>query len=111
MFPTIVTIFVVVVLIKTYARYRSGNVTLGRLIFWTILWAAVAILSWRPEIAGYFTVWLGVREPVNLLFAVSILFLFYAVFSIFVRIEDMRRQITRLVRELAQRDAEEKDEG
>jgi hypothetical protein len=111
MFPIIVSIFVVVVLIKTFARYRNGNVALSRLSFWTLLWLGVVLLSWRPDVAESVTRWLGVREPINLMFAVSILFLFYAVFSIFVRIELMRREITRLVRELAQRDADDKTDN
>lgn len=110
MFPAIVSIFVVVVLIKTFARYRGGNVSLSRLLFWCLLWGAVVILSWWPNIAESATHWLGVREPINLLFAMSILFLFYAVFSIFVRIELMRREITRLVRELTHRDTHDKDD-
>ncbi len=111
MFPILVTLFVVAVLIKTWVRYRDGNVTFGRLVFWTVLWLAVAVVSWRPEISGSVTRFFGVQEPINLLFALSIMFLFYAVFSIFVRIELMRKEITRLVRELAQRDAKDEDDA
>lgn len=110
MFPIFVTIFVGVVLARAVVRYKDGHITLPRLLGWLALWLGIVLVSWRPELTERLTRWFGVGRPVDLLFAVSILFLLYALFTIYVRLEQIRRQLTQLIQTLALREMEKKDE-
>jgi len=104
MFALGLTIFVTFVLLRLFLRYRDGDVSLPRGIAWAVLWIAVVVISWRPEISETLTRWSGVGRPVDLLYAISIVFLFYALFSVYLRLEQMQQQLTQLVRELALKD-------
>jgi len=109
MFALLLTIFVAFVLLRLLLRYRDGDVSLWRALAWTGLWVSIVVISWRPEISEALTKWSGVGRPVDLLYAVSIVFLFYALLSIYLRLDRMQQQLTQLVREMALKDLSEDD--
>jgi hypothetical protein len=107
MFALGLTIFVAFVLVRLLLRYRDGDLSLFRAIAWAVLWIAIVAISWRPEISETLTRWSGVGRPVDLLYAISIVFLFYALFSVYLRLEQLQQQLTQLVRELALKDLDD----
>lgn len=107
MFPIFLSLFVLIALGRTYLRYRDGAISLGVSVGWTLFWCIVAIVGWRPEITEEITKRFGVGRPVDLLFAVSILVLFYMLFTVYIRLEQMRNQVTDLVRQLSLKDEDD----
>lgn len=111
MFPIFLTVFVLIALGRVVLRHRDGALSLGAAALWTVFWIAVAVIGWRPEITEQITKRFGVGRPIDLLFAMSILVLFYMLFTIYVRLEQMRTQMTDLTRQITLKRDEEEETG
>jgi len=62
---------------------------------------AVGVVVILPQTASFLANLLGVGRGADLVIYLSILVLFYIVFRIFIRLDRLDREITKIVRELA----------
>lgn len=98
--------FILLVIIAAAAfgairQFRQGGLSVRRLIVWITLWIAAAMIVILPQTATLIANIVGVGRGSDFIIYLSIVGLAYLVFRLFVKIEDMEREITRLVRELA----------
>lgn len=93
--------------IKTWNKHSKNHLTLIESLFWTTLWAAIAVLSLLPGLTSSLSTILGVGRAVDLLIYTAILALFYLVFRLYAKIEALQQDITSIVREQAIRDADD----
>jgi hypothetical protein len=86
--------------------------TIWEAALWTLFWGAVAFVALKPDILTYLSVITGVKDQVNAFFATAIGILFFFMFYIIVRMEEMNQRQARLIRQIALKDAglEEKHE-
>lgn len=96
--------------VRLILKYRKNSLKTGEFVFWLLLWAAAALVAILPETTSFLARALGVGRGVDLVIYISIIALFYAVFRIFVRLEKMEQDITRVIREIAVREAEKQGE-
>lgn len=104
--------FILLVIIAAAAfgairQFRQGGLSVQRLVVWVALWIAAAVIVILPQTATLIANIVGVGRGSDFIIYLSIVGLAYLVFHLFVKIEDMEREITRLVRELALRDTKE----
>ena len=97
----IVLILVIGILIKLVLDARKGAITLGRLIFWGLIWIALAIIVIFPEIVIALANAIGIERPKDLPIYVSIIILFVLILKIGIKIEKVEQEITNLVKNLA----------
>lgn len=97
----IIIIFVVVVLWRTFWRFKKNDITIQELILWSILWLVVAGATLVPRETDTIAQFVGVERGADLLVYLSILVLFFAVFKIIVKLEKIDRDITKIVRGVA----------
>jgi len=85
----------------TWRRERQG--ALGRLgaILWSVLWVAAAVVVLLPDVASRFAGLVGVGRGADAVLYLSVIFLFYLIFRIFLRLDKMDRDITTLVRRVS----------
>lgn len=97
----ILLLFIVFALSRVILRLREKVIPLGTAVFWSILWltAFAGILSPQTttRIAGYF----GVGRGVDVIVYISLALLFYLVFRTYVMVEDIRHEITEIIRTVA----------
>ena len=67
-------------------------------LMWLALWLAGGVVIWWPDITMVIANNLGIGRGVDLIFYVSIIILFYLIFRIYLKIEKMERNITKIVR-------------
>ncbi len=79
--------------------------TIWESILWTLFWGVIGIVAFRPNILGYLTAITGIKDQVNAIFVTSIGILFFLVFYIIIRLEEVNQRQTKIVRSLALRDA------
>ena len=92
----------------------AATVTLGvrrrvmqRVAFlWSMLWIAAAVAIARPELTVAVANALGIARGADLVFYLAILGMLIGFFATYVRLRRFENELTRLVRELALRDAE-----
>jgi hypothetical protein len=88
-------------------RYRRGGMKGLNLFLWLLFWIAVVVVVVQPNTTSWLANWLGVGRGVDIAMYLSILMLFYLLFRSFTKIEDLDRQLTRVVRANALRAMEE----
>lgn len=109
------TIQIVLVLFAAFAfsraaiGFRRGTVTLVQLVLWLLFWGAVVVVAIHPETTVAMARAFGVGRGADLAIYLALVLLFFLQFRLFARIEDVERQLTRVVRALALRDLDERD--
>ena len=91
---------------RVLLRYRRGGMRMLQLALWMLFWAGVVVVAVHPDTTGLFARWLGVGRGVDIAMYLSILMIFYLLFRSFAKIEDLDRQLTRVVRADALREME-----
>lgn len=78
---------------------------------WGLLWIAAAVLIARPELTAVLARALGIGRGTDLVFYFAILGMVFGFFTIYVRMRRIESDLTKIVRELALRGAEEPEGG
>jgi hypothetical protein len=100
--------FAVFALSRVILRFRKGGLPLVHLLTWFVFWASVIVAVLRPATTSAVAGWVRVGRGTDLVMYVSVVVLFYALFRMFGRIEELERQITRVVRAAALKELDEK---
>ncbi|KKS98628.1 MAG: hypothetical protein UV73_C0001G0149 [Candidatus Gottesmanbacteria bacterium GW2011_GWA2_43_14] len=94
-------VFLLFALSRVTLQYKSGNLSLLSFLFWSFLFAAAVYLTAFPDQASRIAQLLGIGRGVDAVIYISIAVLFYLVFRLYVYLENVRQEITDLVRKLA----------
>jgi small membrane protein len=92
---------------RALIRFRRGGMRMVDLGLWLLFWAAVFVVALLPDTTNLLARWLGVGRGVDTAMYLSLLLIFYLLFRSFAKIEDLDRQLTRVVRANALREMEE----
>jgi hypothetical protein len=98
--------FAVYALLRAVQRFRKGGLSVWQFVVWTAVWLTLAVVVLLPNSTARIAALLGVGRGVDVAIYVSLALLFYVAFRQLGKIEDLERQITRLVRAHALRDFE-----
>lgn len=97
----ILIFFLIFALTRVVLRYRGGQLTALEFGFWSLLFFLAAVGVLAPELTTKVATVLGIGRGADLAVYTSIVVLFYLVFRIYVVIEDVRQEITELIRQIA----------
>lgn len=103
-------IFLLFALSRVYLRFRGGEVSFAGFIFWTSVFGSAIVVVLFPSLSGAVAKFMGIGRGVDAIVYTSITILFYLVFRLYVYLEDLKHEITDLVRKLALKDEEDRDE-
>lgn len=104
----LVTLLAVVALAGVLRRFNKGALSRAGLLFWLGFWFIVAGLVWIPQFTNRLAAWLGVGRGADAVFYISIVALFYAVFRLYGKLENLEQQLSELVKKIALRDLDPK---
>ncbi|MBI4149877.1 DUF2304 family protein [Candidatus Woesearchaeota archaeon] len=97
----IVVLFVLFAWSRALLRYRDHAISLGEFIFWTFIWGAViALTTFRTRLSFVADI-AGLKRPVDVLIYFSIVLLFYLLFRLYVKMESVEQNMTKVIREIA----------
>ncbi len=99
--------FAVFAMSRVVIRYRRGLTRILHLELWLLFWVGVVVVGMRPEVTDLLAKWLGVGRATDAAMYLALLLIFYLLFRSFGKIEDLDRQLTRVVRANALRELEE----
>jgi hypothetical protein len=100
----IISLFIAVILIKLFRQRQANKISLSGFVIWFLLWLAVAVTFWQPDATTYLANWLGIGRGSDLVIYLSVLAIFYLLFRIFVRLNKIDSEITKIVRKDALKD-------
>jgi len=100
--------FSVFALSRALLRFRKGGLPVIHLFTWLVFWAGVIVAVVRPATTSAVAAWVRVGRGTDLVMYLSVVALFYLLFRMFGKIEELERQITRVVRAAALKDLDDK---
>ena len=108
----IITIIVVLYLLtRIVNQLRRKQITLKEALLWSLLWFGVGVVVLYPKLTDQLAAYIGLQSAkgIDLVVYLAVALVFYLVFRIFVRIERMEHDITKIVRQVALNKEEDKD--
>ena len=99
--------FAIFAMSRALIRYRRGLTRVLHLELWLLFWIGVVVVGMRPEVTDMLAKWLGVGRAADAAMYLALLLVFYLLFRSFGKIEDLDRQLTKVVRANALREMEE----
>lgn len=94
-------IFAVFALSRVLLQLKQGNLTPYAFLFWTIIFTAGVLGVIFPETTVRLAKYLGIGRGVDVVIYFSIALLFYLVFRLYILLEDIRHEISEIVRRIA----------
>ncbi len=88
-------------ILRALMSFKEHKISAKWLVFWLVVWSGVGVVAFVPGVTSQISEPLGVGRGIDLLVYGSILFIFYMIFRIYLRLEALEHNITRLVREIA----------
>lgn len=97
----VISLFVIFVWWRLFNNFRSQRTTLGITVIWFIVWLAVLIIFWSPDIASRLALAAGIGRGADLIVYIAIIVLVYLTYRIYARLEKIERDLTSVTRDLA----------
>ncbi len=97
----VLNLFLLFALSRVFLRFRDKKVSGGEFIFWIGLFTTAIVGITFPNETSRVANLLGIGRGVDLIVYASIATLFYLIFRAYVLMEDIRHEITELVRKIA----------
>ena len=94
-------IFVIFAVTRVVLRFRENVLSAKTTIFWLLIWILALLVILLPVTTTRIASFFGVGRGVDIIVYISLAALFYLVFRIYVMIEDLRREITSIIRQIA----------
>lgn len=114
MFTTIQIVLLLIILFaisRVILRAREKVISTQATIFWSLIWLAALVGALMPQTTTKIASIFGVGRGVDVIVYISMALLFYIVFRMFVMIEDLRHEITNLIRQIALHNASQKEKA
>lgn len=112
--PTITQLFLTVFLLfaasRVVLRFRSGELSLFGFLFWSSIFGLAAIIVLFPGLTSSIAAALGIGRGADVVVYLSVTLLFYLVFRLYIFIEDLRHDITEIVKKIALKDTDKKND-
>lgn len=94
----ILSLFLLFAISRVVLQVKSGKLTSGSFLFWSGLFVFALVGVLEPEITSYVARWIGIGRGADIVIYISIALLFYLIFRLSIAIEDIKREITQVVR-------------
>jgi hypothetical protein len=103
MLPVKLALFIILFwpISRVWLRFKDGSVKLGAFLFWTGVWFVGVFVIFFPGLLTYFANLIGIGRGADVAMYGAIVVLFYLVFRISVMLENIRHDISKIVREVA----------
>lgn len=101
----VLLIFVIFALTRVFLRLKEKVIPTKAALFWGFIWAAALTGILLPKTTTKIASIFGVGRGVDVIVYISLVLLFYLVFRIYVMIQDIRNEITTVIRKTALQNA------
>ncbi len=97
----ILLLIIAAIFAVVFIRFRNKELTRVQFLFWLLVWILAGLLVIDPGIPQGIADRIGVGRGVDLVMYGALLFLFYCTFRLFLHLERIERDITKIVRHIA----------
>src|SRR5580765_1639500 len=94
-----------IVISKSYVGFRNRVESIKILLFWVFTWAMIVIVAMFPSVIDFMIASFGGgRTGLGTFFGMGLVFLFFVVYRMYVRLGRIEHNLTKTIQELALRD-------
>ncbi len=97
----IAIIIAVILLVKVILRLKNKKMSINEFIFWSAIWVILILLSIFPQISDRIANLFGFGRGLDFFIVSSILLIFYLIFRIISKLEEMDAKIAKLARSIS----------
>lgn len=101
LFQLLALVFVFVILIRLSLRFSKRGISLGEYLLWFVVWLVLLLVIAFPGLTFIPARWLGLSRGVDVIVYISIAFLYLLVYGLYVKVEGIERELTKMVRKTA----------
>ena len=88
---------------KSYVDFRSRKESAQMFLLWTLIWLGIVVVALYPTIIDRMLAAGGGRAGVGTFLGMALVFLFFLVYRMYVRLEGLEQKLTLAIQELALR--------
>ena len=100
-FPIIASLFILFALSRALLQFRNGALSWRALLFWVVIWGGAGFIILYPRTTGNLASSLGVSRGSDVIVYTSVIVIFYLLFRIYVYLNEVNYNLTRVVRQIA----------
>lgn len=104
-YQIVVPVLAVIAMAYAWNLVLRQKKTIWEAMLWTIFWLGIGLIALYPGILSYLSVITGIKSQQNAVVVTSIGILFFLVFYIVIRLEELEQRQTKMIREVALREA------
>lgn len=110
-YQIVVPLLALVAIVYAWSLFSRNKKTVWEVLLWTLFWGSIGFVAVYPGLLSYLALITGIKNQESAFLVTAIGILFFIVFYVIIRLEDISHQQTRIIRSLALRDAglEKKD--
>jgi hypothetical protein len=97
----ILLVFLFFALSRVILRLKDGSLTLGAFLFWFGIFVVAGVAVIDPDFTTFVADKIGIQRGTDVVIYLSLALLFYLVFRTNILLENLRSEITKVVREAA----------
>jgi len=97
----IIIVFALFAYSRAILRFKDKKISISELALWTVVWVSVILAGINTGSISWLSDALGIKRPVDLALYSSVILLFYLTFRIYVKLESLEQDITKVVRNIA----------
>ena len=98
-------LFAAIVISKSYVDFRAKAESFKIFVLWVIAWLGIVIIALFPSIVDVLIMTFGGgRTGLGTFFGMGLVFLFFIVYRMYVKIDRIEQNLTKTIQELALRD-------
>lgn len=94
----ILIIVIIFIVLRLIYKLKAKEINLSQFFSWLVIWLSAICIIWYPQITTYLAARVGIGRGVDLVIYVSIIVIFYFMFRLLLKIEQIEKQITKIVR-------------
>jgi len=95
----------IIIIALVALRFRQGRIGTPAFLFWIFLWVSAAVVVVYPDSTSVVARFLGIGRGADLVLYLGAILILYLIFRLFMRMEQLDRNITTIVRSMALREA------
>lgn len=99
-------IFGVFALLHVYLSYKKNVIKTYGFLFWSLVWLSTIAVALYPNMLQIIASAFEIQRSIDALIYLSIVVLFYLIFKLYLRFDDLERESTKIVRMIALAEAE-----
>ncbi len=99
-YPIVFSFIALIAIIYLYQKVSQNKSSLYY-VLWIVLWFLIIIFAFVPELSNPLAKLFGIARGLDFLVIVAIIFIFYLIFKLYIKMDKIQQDMTAIVREIA----------